>query len=564
MGTHIFKMRINFIFPFLFIAIIETTFSQSNPTTPTTSTTTNASATSSPLSTTTSASGASTTTNGSKPTTFPPTTSGLMKTTTTTNAATTTSAAMTTDAQKIECPENWIDAQGQNLGCLLFLNQTELSWFDTLAACEDALGFSIEVLSKDEAIILYEMAEIAQIFTGVSQWWVGLSDFPHEGNWKWSQSSTNADLSLYIEFFNPNNSTQNTDDCVIMSIIDRDLQWIDIDCFSTSYKGGAILPICQCKGDDCQGQTTAPTVTTSDASPTTTSLVCSDNWIDAGALGCIQFMPDQPGQTFIEAKQLCEASKGFLVETKTTEAIEFVSTLANVIHSYTPEIDSWWIGLYQVGAQWIWTESYDVADVFNWDVGQPNDHNGCVILTRNVKGEYKWDDVDCDLGEFNGLGIAAICQECRPEDNCNSDTTANTNTTAMVTETSTSTSPPVPWPTDCKNNTDLNACYLHVTTKATWIEAEQDCSSLGGHLASSVSEVENTFIGENVIMFENVWIGGTDFTGSWAWSDQQPWDYENWKTGEPSDGSCTYFNWQTYKWTAYDCTYKLKYVCKFV
>ena len=54
--------------------------------------------------------------------------------------------AATNAATKIVCPENWIDAQGQNLGCLLFLNQTDLSWFDTLAACEDALGFSIEVL----------------------------------------------------------------------------------------------------------------------------------------------------------------------------------------------------------------------------------------------------------------------------------------------------------------------------------------------------------------------------------------------------------------------------------
>ena len=317
------------------------------------------------------------------------------------------------------------------------------------------------------------------------------------------------------------------------------------------------------RGGDCLQQTTVATTTTSNATESTTSLVCRDNWIDAGALGCIQFMADQQGQTFVEATQLCEQNNGFLVETKTTEAIEFVSTLANVIHSYTPDIKSWWIGLYQVGDQWIWTQSSDVANQTNWGVGQPNGAS-CVILTRNGNGEYKWDDVDCTSGTYDGLGIAPICQECRPDDNCESGTTAVSNTTTTGTDTSTTSSPPIPWPADCKNNTNLNTCYLHVTNKASWIEAESVCAGMGGHLASSLSEEENIFVGESVIRFENVWIGGTDIAGSWAWSDLLPWEYSNWKSEEPSDGDCSYFNWQTYQWISYDCTFKLKYVCKFV
>jgi len=443
---------------------------------------------------------------------------------------------------------------------LLFLNQTDLSFFDSLAVCEDNLGFSIEVLTREQAIVLYEMAEIAQIFTGVSQWWIGLSDFTHEGRWQWMQSSTEANLTLYSDFFVPQNNNP-SDDCVLMTIIDRNLVWKDIDCMATTYEEDVIIGICQCKGSDCPNQPPS-TTNTPPTDQTTTAIVCSDNWIDAGDLGCIQFMPDNSGLTFLESKALCEASNGFLIETKTMEAIEFVSTLANVIHSYTPGIESWWLGLVQVGTQWMWAHSTETVVDSNWDAGQPNGHNGCGILTLSTTGEYKWDDVDCTGGEHNGLGIAPICQECRPEDNCNIVTdTSPTNSPTPTVEPSTS---PKPWPEGCKNSTNLSGCYLHVGTKSSWLDAEEDCAAMGGHLVSSLSEEENNFVGESVIRFENVWLGGTDMSGSWAWSDSQPWGYENWKTGEPSGGNCVYFNWQTYKWSASQCSVKLKYVCKFI
>ena len=470
---------------------------------------------------------------------------------------TTFSNDSTTASPKVKCPEDWIDAQDQGLGCLLFLNQTELSFFASLAVCEDNLGFSIELLSKEEAIVLYEMAEIAQMFTGVSQWWIGLSDLTHEGSWQWIQSSSPANLELYREFFTPQNTSQ-TDDCVVMTIIDKKLQWRDIDCMATQHQEEDITAICQCKGTDCPTQTSTTPATTTDQ-----PVVCTGDWIDAGELGCIQFMPEHSGVAYLEAKQLCEENGGFLVETKTTKDIEFVSTLANVIHSYTPDIDSWWIGLLQAGV-WYWATSEEKVDDDNWADDQPDGTDVCAILTRNTKGEYKWDDVDCKSGTYNGREIALICQERGPNDSSNTPPTDPITNSTSTTNPPEPTPSPQPWPEDCMTNPEGSSCYIHVATKSSWAEAEQDCVSKGGHLASSLSEEENNFLGENVVRFENVWIGGTEAGGAWAWSDSETWDYDNWKTGEPSGGACTYFNWQTYKWISYECNTKLKYVCKFI
>ena len=73
---------------------------------------------------------------------------------------------------------------------------------------------------------------------------------------------------------------------------------------ATSYLGDVIVPICQCKGDDCPQQTTIALDTTPSAATTDTPLVCKDDWIDAGDMGCIQFMPSGRGLTIEEAEAL--------------------------------------------------------------------------------------------------------------------------------------------------------------------------------------------------------------------------------------------------------------------
>jgi hypothetical protein len=52
-------------------------------------------------------------------------------------------------------------------------------------------------------------------------------------------------------------------------------------------------------------------------------------------------------------------------------------------------------------------------------------------------------------------------------------------------------------------------CYLLVTSAAIWEDAEFDCNSKGGHLASIHSADENSFI-HSLAPDRFLWIGGTD------------------------------------------------------
>ena len=102
-----------------------------------------------------------------------------------------------------------------------------------------------------------------------------MTDYYTSGDWTWSQSNQKADLSLYSDYFNPSNGGS----CVVMTVADRELQWVDLDCSALEFQDKQVGSVCQCKGGDCQ-----PSATT-----TTPALTCRAGWIDAGNLGCIKF-----------------------------------------------------------------------------------------------------------------------------------------------------------------------------------------------------------------------------------------------------------------------------------
>ena len=52
-------------------------------------------------------------------------------------------------------------------------------------------------------------------------------------------------------------------------------------------------------------------------------------------------------------------------------------------------------------------------------------------------------------------------------------------------------------------------CYLLVKNAKNWNNAEKDCNSKGGHLASIHSAAENNFV-SSLAPSNNLWIGGTD------------------------------------------------------
>jgi hypothetical protein len=80
--------------------------------------------------------------------------------------------------------------------------------------------------------------------------------------------------------------------------------------------------------------------------------------------------------------------------------------------------------------------------------------------------------------------------------------------------------------------------YASIPMHTSAVAAEASCVQGGGHLASVHSLAENEFIGSLVGLagagFPTALIGGVMSAAVWGWTDGTPWDYTNWRAGEPS------------------------------
>ena len=87
-----------------------------------------------------------------------------------------------------------------------------------------------------------------------------------------------------------------------------------------------------------------------------------------------------------------------------------------------------------------------------------------------------------------------------------------------------------------------NRCFLYIglqkqSDRKNFIDAENDCSTKGGHLASVYDDFYNSFISSNLFRgpSKNVWIGLRFNTLNFAsWTDEQHITYTNWGPSEPS------------------------------
>jgi len=99
---------------------------------------------------------------------------------------------------------------------------------------------------------------------------------------------------------------------------------------------------------------------------------------------------------------------------------------------------------------------------------------------------FWWEDCSCLTSEIDKKTIAPICQY----ENTDELTTVSTSTTTTATTSGTTTifSCPDDW-----EEYDGH-CYLEVLEEFMWIEAENECTLQGGHLASIHSQDEQDFV----------------------------------------------------------------------
>ena len=155
----------------------------------------------------------------------------------------TPSIGLHVDSGKSSCPEGWVN--GQNLGCFKFLHESlNVNWMDAQFLCETEGGYLAEPVTYEYMDMLSLLAFIEQDLTGISFWWIGLSDFSHEGEWVWTHTYQETTETFWKEG-TPRNDTGNNKDCALMEFFDDTLAWIDVDCLADLYNNVSIAPLCQ-------------------------------------------------------------------------------------------------------------------------------------------------------------------------------------------------------------------------------------------------------------------------------------------------------------------------------
>uniref|UniRef100_A0A7N8XYY6 Type-2 ice-structuring protein-like n=1 Tax=Mastacembelus armatus TaxID=205130 RepID=A0A7N8XYY6_9TELE len=109
-----------------------------------------------------------------------------------------------------------------------------------------------------------------------------------------------------------------------------------------------------------------------------------------------------------------------------------------------------------------------------------------------------------------------------------------------------------------------NRLFHYIPRPLTWAEAERNCQSMGGNLASVHNIWEYHEI-QKVIMtashdYKQTWIGGSNAQQNnvWLWSDGTVFHYSNWCPGEPSNfrrqQHCLQMNYSAQKcWDDLEC-----------
>ncbi|KAE9548049.1 hypothetical protein FO519_008739 [Halicephalobus sp. NKZ332] len=218
---------------------------------------------------------------------------------------------------------------------------------------------------------------------------------------------------------------------------------------------------------------------------------------------------------FDDAEASCVSSGGHLASIHSTQESIFVSELART-GLMEDDSNQPWIGLRsQDGASWAWTDS-SKFDFQDWGTNQPASPStkkcGQIFVDKSI------------------------------------------------------------WPQDAGFLSDPSVCYSMLTTQTEYLNAEQTCVDLGGHLASVDSAFTNTFLVQNAQKaFTNTsstdfWIGGNDLasSGVWTWTDGKPFTFTDWAQGEPSSASgadCIGTALDGGLWSAQSCFAKKPYIC---
>ncbi|XP_005378926.1 PREDICTED: C-type lectin domain family 4 member D [Chinchilla lanigera] len=114
-------------------------------------------------------------------------------------------------------------------------------------------------------------------------------------------------------------------------------------------------------------------------------------------------------------------------------------------------------------------------------------------------------------------------------------------------------------------------CYFPFHDNKTWAESERNCSGMGAHLASIVSEAEQNFTTKilNELFLYFVGLKSENGRGQWHWIDQTPfnphiqfWLKKNLKNVHNEDCAVLINDRAIWSWSDFPCNVKTSRICK--
>jgi len=281
----------------------------------------------------------------------------------------------------------------------------------------------------------------------------------------------------------------------------------------------------------------------------------TDDWFNADSLGCYKFLDSKVNLSWVEAQLECEEEGGYLAEPITQSEAEFLAEIATLEGSFTG-ITYWYIGLTDLGREgdWLWLHNDEAVSYHAWAPHHPTNHSknteDCgVMVVRNNK--LTWEDHHCLIPDIQHHMVAPVCQY--------DITHSSPQTTTIQPDTSTHAPCPHQW-------TEFNSsCFRYFSSRITWVNAEEECVTLGGHLASVHSAQENMFL-QSLASGDSFWLGGYPTgEGDWVWSDLTDFDYLN--DYDAISSGCLFQHQNSYSdgWSSTKCDtsgYAFFFVCK--
>ncbi|XP_038058604.1 lymphocyte antigen 75-like [Patiria miniata] len=388
--------------------------------------------------------------------------------------------------------------------------------------CENDGATLASVLNGFEQAKLVTMTSDADDMT-----WIGLYDDPDTRLFTWLDG-----WPFFIEYWGW--SSPNGNNCTAINMNNMyswyNGVWENVACEDMYYTA-------------CKYSTETPPTP-----PPTQAGYCESGWSDSGTSCYIMGTGLYETATFKEAVYDCDRYyDGAHVATISSKAEnQFVMNLAQKQFSL-----SWiLIGLERgKDGGWEWIDNSPLA-YQNW-VDDAWDHESANCAEIRTYAQGKWDTIGCDVQSHY------VCEKAK---------TLITNTEAPF------------LPKDCATQYVTSGwkalrqyCYLFVPSSLSWDQAEADCNTKGGYLASVLDEDEQNFIknlaGQDYYALHS-WLGlRKDLaTGDYKWTDGSSTVYKVWDTdGEPDDrddmSTCAQM-WHDGPWITHDCGKSISYTCK--